>query len=207
MNEFLLFGSVFALGALSPGPDLLMILRNSIVYSRKAALFTILGVGLGILIHLSYILLGIGLVISQSILLFNLIKYLGAAYLIYIGYKSLKSRKEDDNSELPFELKGSRISNFNAAKIGFLTNVLNPKVSLFLLAFFTQAINPNTSTLLKIAYSAEMLIVSLACFAFVALLVTQDPIKKIFTRTRHYIERAFGAILIALGIKVALSSR
>src|SRR3989344_5815099 len=83
---------VHLLAVISPGPDFLMITRNSLVYSRRSGIYSAIGLGLGILVHVAYSLIGIGILISKSVLLFNFIKYLGAFYLIYIGYKSLTSK-------------------------------------------------------------------------------------------------------------------
>src|SRR3990167_6853963 len=85
------------LAVISPGPDFIMILRNSLIYSRKKGMFSAVGLGLGIMVHIIYSLVGIGLLISQSIVLFNIIKFLGAGYLIYIGVKSLLSKSSHLN--------------------------------------------------------------------------------------------------------------
>ena len=76
---------------LSPGPDFAMIVKQSVSYGRRASIFTSIGIGLEFQ-FIWFILLGIGLIISKSIILFNIIKYLGAAYLIYIGYKKFKNQ-------------------------------------------------------------------------------------------------------------------
>lgn len=83
---------IHLLAVISPGPDFIMITRNSLIYSRRTGIYSAIGLGLGILVHVTYSLVGIGLLISKSILLFNTIKYLGAAYLIYIGYKSITAK-------------------------------------------------------------------------------------------------------------------
>src|SRR5688572_10012358 len=112
---------VHLLAVISPGPDFIMITRNSLMYSRKTGIYTAIGLGLGILVHVVYSLVGIGLLISKSILLFNTIKLLGAAYLIYIGYKSLTSKSSNLNILNQDHKKD--ISIFDAIKIGFFTNV------------------------------------------------------------------------------------
>lgn len=78
---------------ISPGPDFAIIVRNSLIYSRKTALLTALGIATGILTHVTYTLLGLGFIISQTAWLFRLFTYLGASYLIYIGYKGLRAKK------------------------------------------------------------------------------------------------------------------
>ena|SRR5258708_39313724 len=84
---------VHFLALLSPGPDFILITRNSLLYSRRTGIFSAIGLGLGIIVHITYSLIGIGLIISKSILLFSFMKYLGAGYLFYIGYKSLRAKQ------------------------------------------------------------------------------------------------------------------
>src|SRR5579884_29193 len=119
---------IHLLAVVSPGPDFMMVTRNSLIYSRKTGIYSAVGLGLGILVHVTYSLVGIGLLIAKSILLFNTIKFLGAAYLIYIGYKSLTSKSSD--LEMVDQNRKNDISRLQAVRIGFLTNVTNPKATL-----------------------------------------------------------------------------
>jgi len=207
MKEFLLIAGIHLLAVMSPGPDFAMVLRNSLAYSRRVGILAAVGLGLGILLHVSYSLLGIGLIISQSIVLFNSIKLLGAGYLIYIGIKSLFAKKEVSDSSEGERIESKKdISNFAAIRLGFLTNALNPKATLFFLALFTQVINPETATFIKVLYGLEMSVATFAWFAVVALLLTHRRINQAFSGIKHYLEKIFGVILIGLGIKVALGA-
>lgn len=206
MQEFLIVAGVHLLAVMSPGPDFVMMLRNSLIYSRKSALFSAIGLGLGILVHVTYSLLGIAIIISQSLLLFNIIKYIGAAYLIYIGIQSLRSKKAHQDIVITKNHKENDITPLHAVKLGFLTNALNPKATLFFLALFTQVISPSTPLIIKVAYGIEMSLVTALWFSVVAVFMTQPIVRKRFVGVKHYIERFFGVILIGLGIKVALSS-
>lgn len=195
---------VHFLAVISPGPDFIMITRNSLVYSRKTGIYTAIGLGLGILVHVTYSLIGIGLLIAQSIVLFNLIKFLGAAYLIYIGYKSLTSKSQSLRLEdTAYEMD---ISRFSAIKIGFMTNITNPKVTLFFLSLFTLAINPSTPLFVKLFMGIEMSVVTFLWFTFVAYLVSHHLIKSRLSKIQGVAEKFIGIVLIALGIKVALST-
>lgn len=195
---------VHLLAVISPGPDFIMITRNSLVYSRKTGMYSAIGLGIGILVHVTYSLVGIGLLISQSIILFNFIKYLGAAYLIYIGYKSLTSKSSHLN--LQNQDKKSDISKFTAIRIGFITNATNPKATLFFLSLFTLVINPSTPLFIKLFMGMEMAIVTSAWFMLVAYLISHHLVKSRLSKIQHQAERFIGVVLIALGIKVALSS-
>lgn len=189
---------------MSPGPDFAMVSRNSLVYSRKTGIYSAIGLGLGILVHVTYSLVGIGLIISKSIVLFSAIKLLGAGYLIYIGYKSLKSKPHNLKKEQLSEQKD--MDKFAAIKMGFLTNALNPKVTLFFLSLFTQVIDPKTPFAVQLLYGLEMSMMTFAWFALVASVLSHQAIKTKFSALHHHIEKVFGVILIALGIKIALSS-
>jgi len=204
LSEFLTVVVIHLLAVMSPGPDFILISKNSLVYSRRVGVYSAIGLGLGILVHVTYSLIGIGLIISKSILLFSILKFAGAAYLIYIGYKCLKAQPQ--HTQTVAMEKRADIGKLAAVRVGFLTNVLNPKATLFFFALFTQVINPHTPKTIQVLYGLEMSAMTFAWFALVALFLSHRLIRARFASVQHYMERFFGAILIALGIKVALSS-
>jgi len=203
LAEFLTVALLHLLAVVSPGPDFVMISRSSIVYSRKTGVYSALGLALGILVHITYSLVGIGYIIAKSVLIFSTIKLLGAGYLVYIGIKSLKAQPA--KSFEPQLVEKQNITRLAAIRTGFLTNVLNPKVTLFFLAIFTQVIHKDTPLAIKILYGAEMSLMTFTWFAFVSVVLSHQKIKKTFVRVQHYLERTMGVLLIGLGIKVALS--
>lgn len=168
-------------------------------------MYSAIGLGLGILVHVTYSLIGIGLLISKSIILFNILKFIGAGYLIYIGYKSLTSK----SSKLHLTDQGHKkdISKYNAIRIGFITNATNPKATLVFLSLFTVVINPTTPLFVKLFMGAEMSIITVAWFALVAYLVSHHLVKSKLNKIQGFAEKFIGFVLIALGIKVALSSK
>ena len=206
ISQFLTIAIVHLLAVISPGPDFAMVTRNSLIYSRKSGVYTSAGLALGIMVHVTYCLLGIGILISQSILLFNIIKFIGAAYLIYIGYKSLRTQPQGTTAE-DIQVSEKTLSAKASIRAGFLTNVLNPKATLFMLALFTQVIDPNTPKSIESLYGTEMVIVTFIWFSLVSIFFSNKLIRTRITRYQHYIERLTGGVLIALGIKVALASR
>jgi RhtB (resistance to homoserine/threonine) family protein len=209
ITEFITVAIVHALAVMSPGPDFAMVTRNSLLYTRRTGILTALGISLGIAVHVAYSLLGIGLVISRSILAFSIIKYLGAAYLIYMGYQSIRASRLNSNSQnkdtqtvtQPYEM-----STMASIRTGFLTNLLNPKATLFFLALFTQVIDPNTPKHIQALYGFEMMIITLVWFMLLALFFSNTTIRKRILRVQHLIERATGLVFILLGIKVALTT-
>src|SRR5690606_9983471 len=92
--EFLTVALVHLLAVASPGPDFAVVVRESVTQGHRTGSWTALGVGCGIFLHVAYSLLGIGLIVSQSIVLFNLFKWLAAAYLLYLGWRALRARPQ-----------------------------------------------------------------------------------------------------------------
>lgn len=206
LTQLLTIASIHLLAVISPGPDFAMVTKNSLLYSRKVGIYTAIGLGCGIAVHVAYSLLGIGLLISQSIVLFTIIKYIGAAYLIYIGYKSLKAKPQTVGTETEIQKSDKTLSVIASIRQGFLTNVLNPKVTLFFLALFTQVVSPETPLLFQLTYGLEMMLATVLWFSLVAVFFSNSFMKAKITKVSHHIERVTGVVLIGLGIKVALAS-
>lgn len=207
-NYLLLIGTVtlvHLLAAMSPGPDFIMAVRNSLTYSRKTGIWTAVGFGLGIGVHISYCAAGLAVIISKSVLLFSTIKLLGAGYLIYIGLKAFFSKSS--HIEIKQEESKEDISAFSAAKMGFLTNILNPKVTLFFLGLFTLVISPDVPRSVLFSVSAIMMINTVLWFSLVAIFFTQQRVRKAYERFENIFSKFFGGMLILLGLKVALSKR
>ncbi|PIQ76306.1 hypothetical protein COU78_02125 [Candidatus Peregrinibacteria bacterium CG10_big_fil_rev_8_21_14_0_10_49_24] len=203
MSAFLTVALVHFLGMISPGPDFAIVSKNSLVHSRKKGVLTALGIALGLEMHVTYSLLGIGFIISKSIVLYSLLKYVGAAYLLYIGWKALRSQPTC-NEDLS-QQSCKKMTNKEAFCNGLLTNMFNPKVTLFMLALFTQVIDPATPLLTQALYGAYMGVSTFLWFSFLACILSLSTIKNIFRSIQHYVERVMGAVLIALGLKVATS--
>lgn len=203
MLELVTVATITILAVISPGADFAMVTRNSMVLSRRAGVLTATGIALGVLIHVAYSMAGIGLLISRSILLFNLIKFAGAAYLIYLGITMMRAKKADP-SETPAE--PAALSDFDALKTGFFTNALNPKTTLFVVSLFTQVISPQTPLLVQLGYGAFMSLAHLVWFVLVACAFSSDVARRVVASSRHLVERSIGAVLVALGVSLALVS-
>lgn len=206
MNEFLIIASLHLLAVMAPGADFILVMRNSMVHSRKIGIYTALGLGLGILVHVTYSLVGLALVISKSILIFNAIKILGALYLLYLGANMLFSKSSKLRSQ-HFNKPKKELSAFGAVKMAFLTNVLNPKVTLFFLSVFSQVISPTTSTTMKVLYGLEMSIATMLWFSVVATCLTLNPVRTVFNRFVGAIEKGMGVLLSALGLKILFDTK
>lgn len=217
MEHLALVGTVTAvhlLAVISPGPDFLMAVRNSLAYSRRAGLWTAVGFGAGIAVHIAYSLAGLALVISKSVFLFNGIKLLGALYLVYMGIRSLLSRAapleaapESRRADLDDPADPADLSALAALRMGFLTNVLNPKATLFFLSLFTLVISPVTPGPVLAVISVILVGNTILWFSLVAVFMTQARVRAAFGRWQNVFNRTLGGLLIAIGVKVALSSR
>lgn len=202
--EFLTVALIHLLAVASPGPDFAIVVRESVAYGRRAGTWTALGVGTGIFVHVAYSLLGIGLIVSQSIVLFNALKWLAAAYLFYIGIKALRAKPAGENAlevSADAELRSPR----GAFMTGFVTNGLNPKATLFFLSLFTVVINPHTPLAVQAGYGLYLAFATALWFCLVALLFSQQRVRAGFARLGHWFDRLMGAVLVGLGIKLAFT--
>lgn len=204
LNEFLLVAMVHLLAVASPGPDFAVVIRNSVSAGRQIGLTTALGIGVGIFLHVAYSLLGIGIIVSQSVWLFNMLKLLAGAYLLYLGIKALRARPQlvtdGDGAAAPTSMSARK-----AFMDGFVTNGLNPKATLFFLSVFTLLISPQTPTLIQAGYGLYLAVATALWFCLVALLFSQPGIRRAFTRMGHWFDRLMGAVLIGLGLHLALA--
>ncbi len=207
MQYLVLIGTVTLvhfLALISPGPDFIMTVRNSLSYSRKIGFWTSFGLCLGISVHIFYSIAGLALIISKSIIIFNFIKFLGAGYLIFIGVKSFFSKSSKIRE---IEKIKNDISKFKALKMGFFTNVLNPKVTLFFLSIFTFVISPDTPWFVILILGVIMVVNTFLWFSFVATIFTHDKIRKGFEKFQGIFNKIFGGLLVAIGLKVALTDK
>lgn len=142
MTELLAFLTITLLAVISPGADFAMVSRNSLLYSRRAGLLTALGIGAGVTVHVGYSILGVGVLVRESLALFSALKLAGAAYLVFLGLRMLLAREDSVAEEAA---GGAGVSSWAMLRSGFLTNALNPKTCLFVVSLFMQVIDPHTA--------------------------------------------------------------
>ncbi len=206
MNEYWVEFSKVAIAHLlavaSPGPDFAIVLKQSVDHGRRTAVWTSLGIGTGILLHVTYSLLGLGLVLRGSELWFNVVKYLGAAYIAWIGIASLRARPRVVNGEAnvaPAPAPDHR----GAFALGFLTNALNPKATLFFISLFVIVVSPATPKLIQAGYGLWMTIITMVWFCFVSVVFTQPDVRAKFLRHGHWIDRALGVVFLGFALSLA----
>jgi RhtB (resistance to homoserine/threonine) family protein len=196
--------AIFSFAIVSPGADLAMILRQSMVHGRRNAIISSFGVGTALMMHVTYTILGLGLIISQSILLFNIVKWCGVAYLLYIGVKSLRAGKTDVSAQaVVTDEDRKQQSAAKAFLLGFAANALNPKPVFFFLSIFSTVVSAHTPAMMKFSYGLVMATCLIAWFVGVSFFLTTPKMRAAFSRASQWIDRVSGAVFIALGIKLA----
>ncbi|WP_454010148.1 LysE family transporter [Aeromonas sp. Marseille-Q7275] len=201
MTELLAVVAITFFAVISPGPDFAMVSRNSLLLSRRTGVLTALGIAAGVCVHVSYTLLGVGLLIQQSLWLFNLIKLAGAAYLIFLGIKMLRTQPAT-GEELASQ---PALSSLGALRTGFLTNVLNPKTTIFIVSLFMQVVQPQTPLAVQLGYGAFIVLAHALWFSAVALFFSSASVRVRLLAVRHWIDRIFGGLLVGFGMLLALT--
>ena len=201
--EFAGLMAVFSLIIVAPGADFALVIRQCVVHGRRTALITSVGIGMSLLFHISYTILGIGLIVAKSLFLFSLLKWAGAAYLILLGIQSLREPafRMDQSPEGP---SLQTVSAPKAFFMGFVTNALNPKPVLFFLSLFSALVSPQTPVVIQFTYGLGMASVLILWFAAVSLVLTKTAVRDRFLATGRWFNRVTGALFIGLGIKLAL---
>lgn len=203
--EFSKVALAHALAVASPGPDFAIVLKQSLTHGRRTAIWTSVGVGTGISLHVGYSLLGLGLLIKSSAVWFDVVKYSGTAYIAWLGVQSLRAK--------PRQLAASAAedappppSTHGAFATGFLTNALNPKVTLFFLSLFVLVVNPATPKLVQAGYGLWMVGATMAWFILVSVFFTREAVRRSFLRHGHWIDRALGVVFLAFAARLAVTA-
>lgn len=202
-NTFLLLAIVCFVAMISPGPDFVLVTRNALLYPRSQALATAVGIVCGCLLHATYCILGLAVIIAQSVILFSAIKYVGAGYLIYLGVKSLFASTTPDSTTQVLRLN-TMPSVREAFFQGFLCNILNPKLAMFLLSLFTQFIDVGASTADKVRVASIFIGESVVYWPLLVLLLQSPAIRGLFASMKVVLDKVCGALLVYLGLRVAL---
>lgn len=197
-------GLIHLLALVSPGPDFVVACRNTLLYSRSIGIYTAIGFGLGIFVHISYAVFGLSWLIAKHAFVFSIIQYLGAAFLIFIGIQSLR----DFESKVAINTAASShsIAAAKAVRIGFITNVLNPKATLFFLSLFSSLLTPEVSNASLIVLGILLVGSTMLWFSLVALLISHPRFTMVIKRSEKAVQQFFGILLIGMGGVILLSS-
>lgn len=204
-HGFAVITVVHLLAAASPGPDFAYVTRQSLVHGRRAGLLASAGIALGLSIHIVYSAAGLAAVIAHSAHWMTAIKVAGGCYLLWLGIKGLRSGARGAPAET--HMLDAPASPLRQIGSGFLCNALNPKAPIYFLALFTVVLSPGLPLPTLLAYGAWIMVLQWAWFSLVAVLFAHHSIRNRLFAVRHWIDRAFGATLVALGVRVLATAR
>ena len=180
------------LALVSPGIDFALIVRNSLTYSRRVALWTAAGNAVGVIFHLAYCLFGLSLFTHQQSPILDALKFMGCLFLVYIGIKSILARPISINDISVSNKKTSKtLSVKKAFSIGFITNALNPIAFLF-----SSYLETEYSWYEYVFYLIEMPLITFLWFAFVAYIFTNPTLRSRIISIKHWIERVMGVAIL-----------
>ncbi len=202
---------------ISPGPDFAVVLRQGLQKGFAPALWTSFGIAIGILLHVAYSLLGISLLIKTTPWLMNALLYLAAAYFVYIGISGIRSKAPEIKVAEVSENQSSIKQNVNTSDtqvlqsapnstwikdlgLGFLTNGLNPKATLFFLALFTAAIPFETPIGEKVFYGIYLSLATGLWFCILSALVSRAAIRSWYQSHGYWFDRLMGIVLILMAV-------
>lgn len=193
------FGSValaHALAVASPGPDFTLMLRQSLVHGRRVALASAWGIGSGILVHVTVSLLGVGALVRHQPEVFTGLKIVGAFYLAWLGVQALRTASGTPAGSAAAKAGAGTPRGPNAWLRGFLTNVLNPKATLFFVALFAVGISPETPITVQAIYGLWMALATGAWFSFVGSVLSGEQVRRVYLRGAVWINRALGVVFL-----------
>jgi threonine/homoserine/homoserine lactone efflux protein len=203
--RFLLFMGVSWALIIAPGPDLIYVITRGVTHGRRAGILSAVGVVCGILVHTIAAAFGLTLILQTSAFAFLFVKFAGAAYLIYLGIRAWLEK-----STFALETSSTAVTSQTLFWQGVLSNVLNPKIAIFFLAFLPQFVDQGNS---QVTSQMVLLGLTFATFGLCFLLIVgyfSGTIGKWLTGRPQYarfFQRLAGGILIGLGIRLALSEK
>ncbi|MCU4675687.1 LysE family translocator [Catenovulum sp. 2E275] len=193
--------AICLLGAMSPGPSLYVVAKNTLAGGRLNGIASALSHALGIAVYAIFAVSGLAILLEQYPVIFKTISYLGAIYLIILGVKALCSKQGIEHN-----LKsGQSISAWAAAKEGFLVSVLNPKIALFFIALFSPFINQSQSLTDRLILVITPVMLDGIWFCFVAILLSSPLIIQYIQQKSRFIDKFCGVVMLALATKILLS--
>lgn len=198
--QFISIACIGLFGAMLPGPDFAMVVKNALLHSRKAGFLTAIGIAAAISVHMTYCVLGVAVLIQQSPAIFNVIKYIGASYLIYLGIQLFLAKQSKNIFSIREAGDDKNMRPFEAIKQGFFCNILNPKATLYFLSIFTVIVKPETPCLVRVVYAVEIIATSVIWFFTLTLILSHVRIKKLLQKAEQYISKFLGAFLIIFGV-------
>ena len=200
MNEIIAIAVITLLAVISPGADFALVSRNSYLYGRKQGIYTAYGIACAVWIHISYSVLGLSFLKHYIPNLLHIIQYIGALYLMYIGYKTFTQQQISDHAT------HTLLHPRQAFIQGFLGNSLNPKTTLFVMSIFAQLLRGNHGLMHLIGYGIFISASHLLWFLLISLFCSTPVIRNKILRKQVSINRVIGTVLATLGLCLFLTN-
>lgn len=194
--------TICLLGALSPGPSLALVIKNTLHGGQGQGYATAISHGLGVALYAAIIATGIGIIIVKSPLLYAIIQYSGAAFLLYLGIKALLSKKISINVDEQNTPTAAIKHNINGWRDGFLIAFLNPKLAIFFLALFSQFVSADASVQQKLIMTVTVGGIDTLWYCLVTFGLSRGPVLKKLKANHHIVDRLTGCFLIVLAARV-----
>lgn len=208
MENYVLIGSILLIHVLAwftPGPQIVLIMRNSLVYSRKTGFWTAVGFALGNFIHIILAVAGIGIIISGWPIAFSLIKFLGAGYLIYLGLKTFFTKAQLQKPQT--REKHRDIASISALRTGLITNLLSPKASPFFITIFGTLLASKPPYWVVMFLMIAMPLNTLMMASMWSLFFAHQNIKAVYARFQSISNKCLGGLLILLALMIVFSKK
>jgi threonine/homoserine/homoserine lactone efflux protein len=199
---WLSFVVICIMGALSPGPSLALVIKNTLAGGTPQGYATAISHGLGVALYAAITATGIAVIIVQSPLIFSIIQYAGAAFLLYLGVKSLLSKKAN---EVFSEDDTATKSQVNGWLDGFLIAFLNPKLAIFFLALFSQFLGEEASSEQKMIMTATVGSIDALWYCLVTFTLSRGNIISKLRENSHIVDKVTGSFLILLAARIVIS--
>lgn len=196
MGEYYRFLALVIMLILVPGPDYVIVTKNAVGLGKSEGIKTVFGIAAALLCHTVFAAVGLSALVAKSAALFTLVKYLGAAYLLYLGVRSFFSKIQPETTTVAPVKK-------NAWVQGFFTNILNPKVAVFFLTFLPQFVSSEAASWLDFVFlGLTYVVLTLIIYTVYVLLLAkmQGILEK--PRTQKVINKLSGLVLIIFGLKL-----
>ena len=200
MSIFLTIAVLHLFAVASPGPDFILVSRQCLRYGRKIAIWTSLGIAIGILFHVALSLTGLSILLQNQPDLFWYIKLLASLYIGYLGIVSLVSKS---SNKLVEDATGQAGNQLRSVTTGLLTNVLNPKALIFFITVFAVAINKETGIFVKSLLGIYMSVATFIWFALVSILLTNKKAIERFKKAIPLLEKVTGFFLLLIAIQMS----
>lgn len=198
-EEFLLLLSAYMAGAVSPGPDAIMVIRNSTCYGRMVGLATSLGLSVSAGFHCLYILLGLDIVFDLFPVLHDVVLYVGASYLFYLGVRAFFAKRSPKTAIETGQARGM-LTFGRAFRMGFFTNLFNPFAILHLISLLGVMVSDSTPPLVRIVFAILLGGSYMGWNSFLSLVLTHPFLQERFFRMSYWIQKASGIFLIYIAI-------